>query len=161
MPLDRGCSKDSVEANYRQLYKDGYRNPQLSAIVLSVLKRSCGVKSKDQMSAGEIIGSSKSKTEARKKPLQLQKRRKSEGRWVELSGLFEDLPSSPVVRGLSFNLPGGMRGVGTSPSSSPPDDSRGLLGGVAPPIPLTKCEGCGVVYNKAIGKCPKCRGREP
>jgi len=209
MPLDRGCSREAAQNNYRQLYKEGKRNPQLSAIVLSILKKSCGVSPKSSMSQKEILAKgikteaipkgrparwsraeheAKLKREKREKeekeekkskgiggklrkgfkmvfgrevkvspvPVPHQKRMRKE--WVDLNDLFEGLPSSPAVRGLSFNLPGGMRGVGTSPSSAPPNDSRGLAGGAAPPIPLVKCEGCGAVYNMGSNdKCPKCR----
>lgn len=86
--------------------------------------------------------------------------RKTEmSKWVNLADLFESLPSSPVVRGLSFGLPGGMRGVGVSPSASPPDPTRGLAGHAGPPIPLTKCSKCGTAYNKTAGRCPRCRSK--
>lgn len=74
-----------------------------------------------------------------------------------VSDVLEGLSSSPVVRGLSFDLPGGMRGAGTSPAASPPDAARGLAGGMAPPIPLEKCPKCGKAYNKAAGRC-RCGG---
>lgn len=145
MPLDKRCSRAAVDANYRQLYdKEGKRNPQLSAIVLSVLKKACGTP--------DVKGGIKQVLKAAGK---------AEGRrWVELSDLFnEDLPSSPVVRGLSFDLPGGMRGVGTSPAAAPPHGERGLSGRLSPPIPLEKCPKCGRAYNKAVGQC-RCGMRE-
>jgi len=82
------------------------------------------------------------------------------GHWIEIASFFESLPSSPSVRGLSFDLPGGMRGVGTSPSASPPSDNRGLSGRLAPPSFLAKCRKCGVAYNKTIGRCPECGKKE-
>jgi len=115
MPLDKGCSQAAVQANYSQLYGDGYRNPQLSAIVRSVLAKACGVDKSTTMRTKEIIAAG-------------GKKEHRHHRWVDLADLFEGLPSSPAVRGLSFSIPGGMRGVGTSPSASPPSDSRGLSG---------------------------------
>lgn len=197
MPLDKRCSQAAVDANYSTLYKEGKRNPQLSAIVLNVLKRSCGVDKDSQMSAKEIIAAGSAKTEAKmqhwsragqKAKERKEKEKKEKGlagkirkgfkmvsspmaaegaspmaaegapgtRWVRFSDLFEGLPSSPAVRGLSFSFPGGMRGAGTSLSSASPDDSRGLAGGMAPPIPIVKCRKCGVAYNKAVGRCPGC-----
>lgn len=76
-----------------------------------------------------------------------------------VSDVLEDLPSSPAVRGLSFDLPGGMKGVGTSPAAAPPDETRGLAGRLAPPIPIEKCPRCGRAYNKAQGRC-RCGMRE-
>lgn len=207
MPLVKKCSKDAVQANYSRLYKEGYRNPQLSAIVLNTLKRACGVKGADDMTADEIIASS-GQTESQqwsRKRSEFQKRQKEkekksigsklkkgfkmvfgipkkvdstpvphqkrkpmskqekvrkmatrEGRWVPLDVLFEDLPSSPVVRGLAFSLPGGMRGVGSSYSAAPPNKSRGLVGNNEPPIPMTKCEKCGKIYGSSRKSCPEC-----
>lgn len=158
MPLDKRCSQAAVDANYSQLYKEGYRNPQLSAIVLSTLKKACGVdKASSSMTADQIIAAG-------------GKKEHRHHRWVDLADLFENLPSSPVVRGLSFTLPGGMRGVGTSPSASPPSDSRGLagrLGSEATNIangmrmePLVggerhRCRGCGGPVKRGE-KCPAC-----
>jgi len=157
MPLDKQCSQAAVQKNYSTLYGEGYRNPQLSAIVLSTLKKACGVdKASATMTADQIIGSAA---------------KKEHRRWVDLSDLFEELPSSPAVRGLSFGLPGGMRGVGTSPSASPPSGSRGLaglLGSEATNLangmrmsPLVggkgprRCRGCGAVMKKGE-RCPVC-----
>mgnify|MGYP001102326644 CR=1 FL=1 len=145
MPLDKRCSKAAADANFSTLYKKNKRNPQLSAIVLNVLKRSCGVDSKAKMSVDQIVAAG-SGTESR--------------RWLPLADLFEELPSSPAVRGLSFGLPGGMRGAGTCPASSPPDETRGLAGRAGPPIPLTKCPRCGRAYNKSAGRCPRCRAKD-
>lgn len=145
MPLNRGCSQAAADANFSKLYGEGYRNPQLSAIVLSTLKKACGVdKDTSSMTVKDILAAGG----------------KSEGRrWVELRDLFEGLPSSPVVRGLSFSLPGGMRGVGTSPSASPPSDTRGLVGRANSPMALKKCPHCGAPYNPSVsnGICPRCR----
>lgn len=143
MPLDKRCSQAAVDANYSQLYKDGKRNPQLSAIVLSVLKKACGLPRDFKGNVKDILGS---KGECR-----------SAGRWLDLADLFEELPSSPVVRGLSFSLPGGTRGAGTSPSASPPEPTRGLVGYAGNPMTLAKCPSCGTPYKASNGGiCPKC-----
>jgi hypothetical protein len=146
----------AVQSNYSTLYGDGYRNPQLSAIVLSTLKKACGVDKTSTMTADEIIASGG---------------KKEHRRWVDLADLFEGLPSSPAVRGLSFSIPGGMRGVGTSPSASPPSDSRGLAGRMGYEAtnlangmrmePLVggqrrrRCRGCGHPMGD-VERCPMC-----
>lgn len=151
MPLNKGCSKAAADANYSQLYKDGYRNPQLSAIVRSTLTKACGVDRDTTMTNSEIIAAGT-----------------KERRWIDLADLFEELPSSPAVRGLSFGVPSCMRGVGVSPSASPPSDSRGLVGRLGneatnlangmrmqPLVGGHRCRGCGTPAKRG-GKCPRC-----
>ena len=154
MPLNKSCNQNAAHANYRELYKAGYRNPQLSAIVLSTLKKACGVKKDSKpMTAKKMIAVKNNES----KQVFIQLGTDSvPSCWFDFDDLFEGLPSSPAIRGLWFNLPAGMRGVGTSINAAPPSDSRGLVGGVAPPVPLAKCPKCGRPYNKATKFCKNC-----
>ena len=75
------------------------------------------------------------------------------GRYITIESLFEDLPSSPVVRGLSFTISPGIHGVGTSPSAAPVLDGIGLSGTVVDGRMCPKCRKGMVAPGK---HCPVC-----
>lgn len=63
MPLDRSCSQQAFRANVRTERDGGKEIDQAIAISYSILKKSCGVTSKEMMKPSEIIASGK-KTES-------------------------------------------------------------------------------------------------
>lgn len=64
MPLNRTCSLDAVSDNIRREMEAGKSQAQAIAISLSVLKRSCGVDSKERMTPKEIVQAGRGKAEA-------------------------------------------------------------------------------------------------
>jgi hypothetical protein len=75
------------------------------------------------------------------------------GRYITIESLFEDLPSSPAIRGMSFSIAPGVHGVGTSPSASPVLDGIGLLGTT---VDGRMCPKCGKGKVSKDRRCPVC-----
>jgi len=63
--LDRACSLEAFKNNVRREYHAGKtaKGTQHVAIAISVLKRACGVKSKERMTPKEIVAAGSQKTE--------------------------------------------------------------------------------------------------
>ena len=59
MPLDKSCSQKAFRNNVRISHDEGKPMDQAIAIAYSVLKKACGVTSKERMKPSEIIGASK------------------------------------------------------------------------------------------------------
>lgn len=77
---------------------------------------------------------------------------------VVMGTIAEDLPTSPVLRGLVSPAPVGIHGVGTSPSASPPL-ARGLAGRLVDEFP-PQCPKCRTQVKPVRGErgmiCPAC-----
>lgn len=56
MPLNKSCSLDAYKANVKELIESGRKIDQAVAIAIRTLKSSCGVKSKERMAPGKIVG---------------------------------------------------------------------------------------------------------
>ena len=113
MPLDRRCSVDAVGRNISAEIKAGKPQQQAIAIALSVLKRSCGVDDDRKMTPKQIVaagGKAESCLSAK------------------LAAAIDEV--QPVAERLDLAVRvSSPRGVGTSPSSSPPEVNRATNSG--------------------------------